>query len=381
MNFLARKAQKTFCDTVRLKVQGGAGGPGLPKYGGVGGKGGDVYIVGSRFVDKLKSVITHKACKNGWYQAGNGQAALRTRLLGKAGQDMMIRVPLGVTVSDLDNQVIMGEINQPRDKIIVALGGRGGDKFNDGHGFVGQKRTLKLDFQMISDAVFVGFPNAGKSSLLRQVSDAKPLVADYPFTTLRPYLGVVKYHDYRRITMADLPGLVEGAHQNIGIGHEFLKHITRTRVLIFVIDVNKVDLGPNYAMRSPLEVLCILNKEIELYDDTILRKPAILVVNKVDSFNSDSTEMRRFGQFREEYEKLHSSYENLSALRDHMRPENLIEFKDIIPISAEKRLGIEELKRATRRVIDEEEESAKFERDKFSKFSDIQAMENNRIVQ
>ena len=380
MNHLINKAQKVFCDKIVLKVKGGHGGAGFPKFGGIGGKGGDVHISGNPYITRLEAVLRHRFCKNGWYTASDGNGSVRSQLLGSNGADMNIKVPIGVTIHDSDNQYV-GEINSSKDKITVALGGRGGDKFNDGHGFAGQERTLRLDLQMMSDAVFVGFPNAGKSSLLTQISQARPMVADYPFTTLRPYMGVVKFEDFRRITMADLPGLIEGAHKNIGLGHEFLKHIVRSRILIFVIDVNRIDLGPNYTQRSPLEVLCTLNKEIELYDDTILKKPAILAVNKVDSFKPESEEMIKFNEFMKQYEALQKDIEILDSMPEMIRPSKVIDFHHVLPISAANRLGLNELKQASRRLIDEMAELDKFERDNFTSFKDISAQETNRLVQ
>ena len=375
-NYLIKKAQKIFVDSLRIKVQGGSGGHGLPQYGGIGGKGGDVYIVASRSpIVKLDSILRKPYCKQGWFRAGDGHSAIRTKLMGKPGQDLLIEVPIGVEITDSDNQHV-GEINGTKDKVIIAVGGRGGDKFNDNHGFQGQKRTVKLDLKMISDAVFVGFPNAGKSSLLRAVSMAKPKVANYPFTTLRPHLGVVQYQDHRRITMADLPGLVEGAHRNIGLGHEFLKHIVRSRLLIFVIDINEADLGPSYARRSPIETLCILNKEIELYDDTLLNKPAILALSKVDSEKGDA--MRDYEKFREDLTELHES--SASAVDEVIRPTKLIKFDEVLPISPLKGLGINKLKDVARDVIDKYEEISKENKDRVKSFRELQDSENNRLI-
>jgi len=378
-NYLARRARKLFRDTLRIKVQGGAGGPGLPKYGGIGGKGGDVYVVGTSRAATLECVLNHRNNKNGWFEAPKGQPAIRSRLVGRPGQDLIINVPLGVSVSDSEEQLI-GEINKRDDKILVALGGRGGDKYNDGHGLLGQKRAIRLDYKMISDGVFVGFPNAGKSSLLTAISQARPKIANYPFTTLRPHLGVVQYPDLRQITLTDLPGLVEGSHRNIGIGHEFLKHIVRSRVLIFVLDVNHVDLGPNYPLRNPIEVLCTLIKEIEIYDDRILNKPSILVLNKVDCHKPSSPEMGKFRKFIKELENLRST-DSLESLQESRRPQKLVDFKEILPISATAKLGLDQLRKAVRQVIDEEEEAKKLENDEFRDFSEIRDRENNRLVQ
>lgn len=378
MNHLARRAQRIFCDVAQIRVQGGTGGTGLPKFGGVGGKGGDVYITGSHKVSRLEAVTRHRSCKNGWFQAGNGQPALRTRLLGEPGHDLVIQVPPGVTVTDREGKNL-GEINGPQDKISVALGGRGGDKYNDGHGFMGQKQALRLDFKLISDAVLVGFPNAGKSMLLNSISAAKPKVADYPFTTLKPTLGMLRYKDHRQISLADLPGLIEGAHKNIGLGYEFLKHIVRASLLVFVIDINGVDLNTSHSVRQPLEAVTILNKEIELYDDTILRKPAILAVNKIDSMDPDRDHMQRYNRLVDEYKTLQES--GVDSLREEIRPTNLIQFRNILPISAKNSLGMNPLKECIRETLDEIAEAERLEREKFTSFAEIQESENNRLVQ
>lgn len=374
MQRLTNKARKLFVDTLRIKVEGGDGGHGLPHYGGIGGKGGDVYIKGSLKHDTLKHINT-QAVKKGVFKAGNGQASLRTRLLGKPGTDLMVKVPVGVTVSDIDGQHI-ADVDDAKTTHIVAMGGRGGDKYNDSHGFVGQKRVLRLDLKLISDAVFVGFPNAGKSSLLRAISSAKPAVADYPFTTLRPYKGVIKFPDYRQITIADLPGLVEGAHMNLGLGHEFLKHIVRSRVLIFVIDINNADLGTHYKSRSPIETFCILNKEIEMYNDSLLSKPSLCVLTKTDTLDEVTVE-RRVEEFKTSLEQIQEKEE--SDVDEDLRPRRVIELSQVLPISSETKQNLEELKQATRKLIDDYEEMAKLERDKFVSYEDLRPLEFNRL--
>lgn len=372
MNSLIIKARKAFLDTVKIKVKGGNGGCGLPQYGGIGGKGGDVYIKGTSYPMSLSQVIKSSRI----FQATSGHGSRRTRLLGDSGEDLVIRVPVGVTIEDLDKQVL-GEINNSKDSVIVALGGRGGDKFNDNQGFKGQQRVIRLDYKTISDVAFVGFPNAGKSSLLRAVSRASPKVANYPFTTLRPFLGIVHYPDYRVIKMADLPGLVEGAHKNLGLGLEFLKHMVHTRLLAFIIDINDVDLGPAYKMRSPLETLCILNKEIELYDDTILNKPAILAISKMDTL-PDSNE--RYEKFLKDLESLQKDPESCSLVEADLKPTKLIQFDKILPISSVKGLNINEFKTRAREVIDHYAEMAKKEEDKISSFAEVLPLEYNRVI-
>lgn len=373
-NPIINKARKIFVDSVKIKVCGGSGGPGLPKYGGIGGKGGDVYIRGSQFVPKLNSLF--KKAPDGFFKAGDGQPSLKTRLIGQPGRDLIIQVPFGVTVEDHNRQYI-ADINTAKDEVIVALGGRGGDKFNDSHGFQGQKRLLRLDLKMISDAVFVGFPNAGKSSLLQAVSRATPKVADYPFTTLKPSLGMVKFPDYRSISMADLPGLVEGAHQNLGMGHEFLKHIVRSRVLVFLVDINGVDLGPAYPRRTALETLSILIKEIELYDDTILRKPAILAISKMDTIPDA---LQKFETLKEQVEKMKDNSENCGIVDPTVRSSTWVDFSRILPISSKSMLNIEELKTCVREVIDDRAELEKLQQDKFSTFEELLPSETNRLL-
>lgn len=326
MMISAKTVQKVFKDSLIVRVRGGRGGPGLPRFGGIGGKGGDVYVQASLKVPHLHSLI--RKSPDGLFVAGDGQESRRTRLLGKPGLDLRLKVPVGVTVEDSDKQ-FLGDLDKPNEEVLVALGGRGGDKFSDNHGLRGQYRTIRLDFKIISDFVFVGFPNAGKSSLLRAVSNAVPKVADYPFTTLRPYLGIVDYNDYRKITMADLPGLVEGASRNLGLGHEFLKHIVRAKVLVFVIDINNVNLGPSYPSRTPIETLSILRKEIELYDDTLLNKPSICVASKMDTL-ADADE--RYQDF-------------LSFART-------LDFEEILPLSSKSGANIGYFKKIAREVLD-----------------------------
>lgn len=373
MNSLIIKARKAFLDSVTIRVKGGSGGCGLPQYGGIGGKGGDVYIKGSEFPNlSLASIIKKNPAKS--FEASNGFESRRTKLLGQDGKDLVIRVPVGVTVQD-SNKRVLAEINSNKDSVIVALGGRGGDKFNDNQGFKGQKTIIKLEYKTISDVVFVGFPNAGKSSLLRTVSKATPKVASYPFTTLRPFLGVVQYPDYRAIKMADLPGLVEGAHKNIGLGLDFLKHMVHTKLLAFIIDINSVDLGFDYKRRTPLETLCILNKEIELYDDNILNKPAILALSKMDSLPDSSD---RYEKFLEDLETLRKDPKS-SIIEDEIRPNRLIDFDEIIPISSVDGQNIDRFKTVAREVIDNYAEETRKKEDKISSFAEILPLQYNRV--
>lgn len=338
MNSLIRRARQTFVDTLKIKVKGGCGGTGLPQYGGIGGEGGDVYIEADQ---RASASLAKIASKNPTklFVAKNGFSSRKMHLIGDKGADVVIRVPLGVSIED-ENKQFVGEINKETDKICVAMGGRGGDKFNDNHGFAGQTRILKLDLKMISDVGFVGYPNAGKSTLLGAVSRAKPKVAAYPFTTLRPTIGVVEFADGRRITMTDLPGIVDGAHKNIGLGYDFLKHVSRTKLLVFVLDINNIDLGPNYQSKNPVEALSTLKSEIELFDDTILNKPSILLVSKMDSLENSQ---QLFTQIKNEVAKLGDC-------------KRMVDFDRILPISVHSRLNIDAFREAAREILDEHAE-------------------------
>lgn len=362
-----RNLKKLFNDSLKVIVYGGRGGPGLPQYGGIGGKGGDVVVKGTHRMKSLNSIKDHV------FEAQDGRGSRRTRLVGQDGKDLIIKVPVGVTVEDLNKQ-ILGDINKSGDTVVVAMGGRGGDKHNDNQGFVGQKRRIHLNLKLLSDAVLIGFPNAGKSTLLKALSKASPKIASYPFTTIKPNLGTIQYKDFRQITMGDLPGLVEGAHKNLGLGHEFLKHIVRTKLLVFLVDINNIDLGSSYSPRSPLETLCILNKEIEIYDDTLLDKPAILAISKMDTLK-DSKD--RYERFRLELKQLHESKSNLpSNLDESLLPNKLIQFDRIIPISAATGNNIDNLKQVIRDVIDDYAET----KDTLKSYKELQSIENNRIV-
>nr|CAD7261253.1 unnamed protein product [Timema shepardi] len=275
--------QGKFLDSLRLYVRGGTGGMGLPKYGGVGGKGGSVYVMAKEEGD-LKSVSKKHSSKR--VLAGHGGHSHKNRVLGCPGEDQYVEVPLGVTIIDEHGRVL-GDLDKTGSSILVAPGGPGGGPTNNFCGVKGQGHSVTLDLKLIADIGLVGFPNAGKSSLLKAISNAKPKVASYPFTTIRPNIGVLQYPDYRQITMADLPGLIEGAHANIGMGHKFLKHVERTKMLLLIVDIGGFQLSPRHTPRSCLETVLLLNKELELYKEDLLEKPAVLVVNKMDSEGAD----------------------------------------------------------------------------------------------
>uniref|UniRef100_I3MB83 GTP-binding protein 10 n=1 Tax=Ictidomys tridecemlineatus TaxID=43179 RepID=I3MB83_ICTTR len=228
-------------------------------------------------------------------------------------------------------------------------GGKGGDVWVVAH----KKMTLKQLKDKYPQKRFVAgegansrFPNAGKSSLLSQISHAKPAIADYAFTTLKPELGKIMYNDFKQISVADLPGLIEGAHMNRGMGHKFLKHIERTRQLLFVVDISGFQLSSQTQYRTAFETIILLTKELELYNEGLQKKPALLAVNKMDLPDAQH-------KFHELMNQLQNPKDFLHLVEKQMIPERNMEFQHIIPISAITGEGIEELKNCIRKSLDE----------------------------
>ncbi len=286
----------TFIDQVHIRVRAGNGGNGVATFrrekfvpyggpdGGDGGRGGHVDLVASHDVASLLSLYYQPQQK-----AEHGTAGRGKNQTGRAGRDRNIPVPCGTEVWDEETESRVGEVLRHNDRLRVAEGGRGG--LGNLHfkssthqaprectpGEKGQERRLRLDLKLISDAGLVGFPNAGKSSILHRISPARPKVAPYPFTTLHPVIGTVDLGDYRTCRVADIPGLISGAHAGVGLGHAFLRHIERTRLLIWVIDLSGVD------GRSPVDDYFGLLKELEMYRPELIERPRILVANKMDT--------------------------------------------------------------------------------------------------
>ncbi|XP_075414566.1 GTP-binding protein 10 isoform X3 [Tenrec ecaudatus] len=312
-----------FVDNLRIFTKGGSGGMGYPRLGGEGGKGGDVWVVAEKrmTLKQLKDKYPHKR-----FMAGGGANSRIfffhrvSALKGSPGKDCEIPVPVGISVTDEHGKII-GELNNEKDKVLVAKGGLGGKLLTNFLPLKGQKQIIHLDLKLIADVGLVGFPNAGKSSLLSRVSHAKPVIADYVFTTLKPELGKIMYHDFKQISVADLPGLIEGAHLNKGMGHKFLKHIERTKQLLFV--------------------------ELELYDEELQTKPALLAVNKMDVPGA-----------RDKFQELMHQLQNPEDFRHlfdkNIIPQKSLKFQHIIPVSASTGEGIEELKNCVRESLDEQ---------------------------
>jgi GTP-binding protein len=280
-----------FFDEAKIYVKAGDGGNGCVSFrrekyipfggpnGGNGGKGGDVYLV---LNPHLNTLINFK--KRSHFKAQRGGHGRGKDQTGKRGEDLTIAVPPGTVAYDADTGQLLADLTQPEQRALVARGGRGGrgnaafaTPTNQAprlaeKGEPGQERWLRLELKLIADVGIVGVPNAGKSTLLAAVSAARPKIADYPFTTLEPNLGVVMVDD-RDFVLADIPGLIEGAHAGAGLGHQFLRHVERTRLLIHLLDGASAD---------PLGDFGKINEELALFDPQLARKPQVVVLNKMD---------------------------------------------------------------------------------------------------
>ncbi|MHC4573917.1 MAG: GTPase ObgE [Planctomycetota bacterium] len=284
-----------FVDEAKIWVKAGDGGDGcvslrrekyIPKGGpdgGDGGKGGSVYFEAVEDLDTLMDF----AGKHHW-QAQDGQGGSGNNRHGADGEDLLIKVPPGTLIYDVDLDLLLKDLNQVGMRVCVCLGGRGG-KGNKAFagptnqtpryaepGKKGQVRNVRLELKVIADVGLVGMPNAGKSTLISRCSAARPKIADYPFTTLEPVLGIVELSDFRRFVMADIPGLIEGAHEGAGLGFEFLKHIERTRIIVHMVDIMPVDGS------DPAANYKALRSELEQYSKALAAKTEIVVANKMD---------------------------------------------------------------------------------------------------
>lgn len=284
-----------FVDKAKIYVKGGDGGNGLvafrrEKYvpeggpsGGDGGRGGDVIFL----VDEgLRTLMDFRYQKH--FKADRGEHGQRKNMHGKNAADLIVKVPPGTMVYDEATGDLLADLTEHGQTAVIARGGRGGrgnarfvTSVNRVPGFAengepGEERWVILELKLLADVGLVGFPNAGKSTLLSRVSRAAPKIAPYPFTTISPILGVVTVPDGRSFVLADIPGLIEGAHEGAGLGHEFLRHIERTRVLIHVVD------GAGTEGRDPLEDFQVINRELALHNPSLARKKQIAAFNKID---------------------------------------------------------------------------------------------------
>lgn len=289
-----------FIDYAKIFVKAGDGGNGavafrrekyVPKggpAGGNGGKGGDVVFLADRNLHTLLD-FTYKRK----YIAENGAKGGSSLKDGKSGKDIIIRVPVGTVVKSFETTEVLADLTEDGQKIILAKGGKGG-KGNSNFatptnqaprfaepGKPGEEMMITLELKLIADVGLVGFPNAGKSTLISAVSAAKPKIADYPFTTLEPNLGIVKYKDFKSFVVADIPGIIEGAHEGKGLGHKFLKHIERTKILLILIDISSDNYDRDYE---------ILLNELKKYSKVLSDKKKIVALSKADLVTEEELE-------------------------------------------------------------------------------------------
>lgn len=289
-----------FVDSVKIYVKAGNGGNGVvafrhEKYanmggpsGGKGGRGGNVIFVGEEGLTTLLDFrFTRKIV------ATNGENGMPKDMFGHDGENVYVKVPVGTTIINFETGKVIGDVTKHGQEVIVAHGGRGGKgnaAFANSRntapqicekGEPGEEFYVQLELKVLADVGLVGFPSVGKSTLITMVSKATPKIGDYHFTTLNPHLGVVGVKDGRSFIMADLPGLIEGAHLGAGLGIQFLKHIERTRVIVHIIDMGKTE------GREPVEDYLIIRKELEQYDPKLLKRPEIIVANKMDVTGSE----------------------------------------------------------------------------------------------
>ncbi|HTP38849.1 MAG TPA: GTPase ObgE [Steroidobacteraceae bacterium] len=285
-----------FVDEATMKVQAGNGGRGSVSFrrekfipfggpdGGDGGHGGSVYL---RAAEGINTLADFRIART--YKGGNGEGGSGNGSSGRGGEDLYVTVPVGTVVRDAETQELLGDLAKAGDELKVAQGGKGGwgnQRFKTstnraprqfGPGLPGEKRELALEMRVIADVGLLGLPNAGKSTLIRAVSAARPKVADYPFTTLYPNLGVVDCGEHRSFVMADIPGLIEGAAEGAGLGIRFLKHLQRTRVLLHLVDIAPID-----PAADPVKDAKSIVAELRKFSKELGRKPRWLVLNKSD---------------------------------------------------------------------------------------------------
>ena len=322
-----------FADRARIYVRSGKGGDGhvsfrREKYvpnggpdGGDGGRGGDVIFV----VDEgLNTLIDFRNIRK--YKAGDGEPGNKKNCRGKDGQDITIKVPQGTVIKEAESGKVIADMSGDNREIVLLRGGRGGN--GNQHyatstmqapkyaqpGQPAQELELLLELKVIADVGLVGFPNVGKSTLLSRVTNARPKIANYHFTTLNPNLGVVDLEGTGGFVIADIPGLIEGASEGVGLGHEFLRHIERTKVMIHMVDAASVE------GRDPIADIYAINNELRAYNPELLKKPQVIAANKIDVIYGESNEI-------------------LEKLRSEFEPEG----KKVFPISAVSGKGLKEL--------------------------------------
>jgi GTP-binding protein len=330
-----------FIDRTKIRVQGGHGGNGVTAFrrekfvprggpsGGDGGRGGNVWLV----ADESLNTLLHLRY-NPEHIADRGRHGEGSNRSGREGVDKVVRVPVGTQVYDAVTGDLLYDFTEDGDRWLAASGGRGG--FGNSHfatstnrapryhqeGSPGEEHEFQLELKLLADVGLVGFPNAGKSTLISTISAAKPKIADYPFTTLEPHLGVVDLGEYRTLVVADIPGLIEGAHTGAGLGDRFLRHVERTKLLLHLVDVSSA------SGRDAVSDYEIINRELEAYNEDLAARPQIVVATKIDALD--------------EPERLESLKQRAAA-----------DGRAFYAISAATREGLRELVNVVARTLDE----------------------------
>ena len=295
-----------FVDEAEISVHAGNGGNGCVSFrrekfipfggpdGGNGGDGGDVWLVADEGLNTLVDFRHQRT-----FRAKRGENGMGRQMAGKRGEDEVIRVPVGTAVINVDTEETIGDLTQHGQRLKVAMGGHGGAgntvfKSSTNRtprkavpGTAGEVRELRLELKVLADVGLLGFPNAGKSTFIRAVSAATPRVADYPFTTLQPHLGVVRIGTDQSFVIADIPGLIEGAAEGAGLGIQFLKHVSRTRLLLHLVDMAPMDDDVD-----PVEQVRAIEQELEKFDPELLQRPRWLVFNKADLLDAKERDKR-----------------------------------------------------------------------------------------
>ncbi len=330
-----------FQDRVEIIVEAGHGGNGSRSFrrekyvprggpdGGDGGKGGDVILVGCGGLNTLYDLGARPH-----YRAGHGRNGAGAKKTGADGADVHLPVPPGTVAIDADTGDVLGEVLEDRQRVVIAQGGKGGkgnvhfatptrrapEKATPGQ--PGPRLRLRLELKLIAQVGLVGFPNAGKSTLITRLTHARAKIAEYPFTTVQPVLGTMPLSDHTSLVIADIPGLIEGAHEGAGMGFDFLRHIERTELLVYVLDIT------GRAGEDGLGAWRVLRREIECYDKEILERPSLVVLNKIDLLEES---------------------ERKAALRRFVRSSRVAADRCLL-VSGLERTGLEELKAAVERL-------------------------------
>jgi len=293
-----------FVDEAEIAVKAGDGGNGCQSFrrekyipkggpdGGDGGNGGSVIFV----ADENRNTLLDFAGKHHW-TAKSGGPGMGKKMYGAAGEDLIVPVPVGTMVFDIEKRILLADLEVPGRHIVIARGGKGGrgnfhfrsptnqaPRYAES-GTKGEQRSIRLELKLIADVGIAGKPNAGKSTLLSMISAARPKVADYPFTTLDPQLGIAELDIERRMVFADIPGLIENAHLGAGLGHAFLKHIERCRLIVHLVDLYPID------GTDPLENYRVIRAELEAFSQELAMKPELVIANKIDLTPSDGDEV------------------------------------------------------------------------------------------